>query len=159
MPAGRKHDPALDDLDMSANVSYLAAFMAVMMLPGLLIGYGLGYTNQCTEMLSIKLHWPHDQYSLYESMVGSSLVLGMSIGAVCGGKLMKIGRRRAQFVNIAIGAFGTGLTMFMNFPCLLIGRFFFGLSNGLFSSITPRYIEETCPNQIYGSLSVLFVFA
>jgi len=144
---------------MSANMGYLAWFMTTMMLPGLLIGYGLGYTNQCAEMLSVKLHWPEDKQSLNESMVGSSLVLGMSVGAVAGGWLMKIGRRKAQFVNIAIGVLGTGTTMFMNFPCLLIGRFLYGLSIGLFSSVTPRYIEETCPNHIYGSLSTLFVFA
>ena len=90
--------------------------------------------------------------------MGSSVVLGISIGAILGGKLMMIGRRRAEFVNIGLGILGLGITMFLNFPCLLIGRFLYGLSAGLIGAITPRYIEETCPNHIYGSLISFFAF-
>ena len=49
--------------------------------------------------------------------------------------------------------------MFLNLPCLLLGRFLNGLSVGLFCSITPRFIEETCPNHVYGSLIALWKFA
>ena len=91
--------------------------------------------------------------------MGSSIVLGISVGAVSGGKLMKIGRRKACFVAIATGIFGIGITMFFHMSTLIIGRLFFGLACGFFSSIVPRYIEETCPNHIYGSLGTLFVFA
>jgi len=33
------------ELDMSPNMSYLCWFMFVMMIPGYLIGYGIGYAN------------------------------------------------------------------------------------------------------------------
>jgi len=54
-------------------------------------------------------------------------VLGTTIGAVSGGKLMTIGRRiPLLFCNI-IGLFGIGLTMYFNYPAFIIGRFIFGL--------------------------------
>ena len=72
---------------------------------------------------------------------------------------MTIGRRRAMFIDVAIGTVGLGITMVAQFPALLAGRLLLGVSLGLFTTITPRYIEETCPNHIYGSLGTLFVFS
>ena len=69
----------------------------------------------------------------------------MMVGAMMGGKLMQIGRRRVQFFNIVIGLVGLGITQKFSYWTLLIGRFLFGLSTGLFSSTATRYMEETVP--------------
>ena len=92
-------------------------------------------------------------------MLGTTLVLGMTLGAVTGGKLMKIGRRRAQFINIFVGLAGAGITMEFNLTTILIGRFLFGFSSGLFSSTVPRYIEETVPTSLYDTLAPMYTFS
>ena len=53
---------------------------------------------------------------------------------------MVIGRRKALYVSIILGIIGNSITMILNYPCIIIGRFVFGISTGLFSSIVPRYI-------------------
>ena len=63
----------------------------------------------------------------------------MTLGAVSGGSLMKIGRRRAIFISSAIGLVGVLITFHMSFANLIIGRLLYGFSAGLISSITPRY--------------------
>ena len=70
----------------------------------------------------------------------------MTIGAISGGKLMTIGRRLALIICDIIGIIGVSITMDFHYPMLLCGRFIFGLSSGLMSSIIPRYIEDTVPN-------------
>jgi MFS family permease len=101
-----------------------------------------------------------------EAFLGSSVVLGMTIGAVCGGILMKIGRRKALILCCLLGIVATGVTIIprfypdnedgsndtnftLNYILMLGGRFFFGISVGLISSICPRFLEETIPNHLY----------
>lgn len=83
-------------------------------------------------------------------MIGSSLVLGMTIGAVCGGILMRIGRRRAVILVNIIGVTGCIITITpLDYTRILIGRFLLGLSVGLISSICPKMLEETIPNHLF----------
>ena len=83
----------------------------------------------------------------------------MTIGAVCGGRLMKLGRRFGVLVAIPIGLSGITITMWRNFPCLMIGRFIFGFSTGLFSAICPRYIEEVIPAHLHANILPSFCTA
>ena len=72
-------------------------------------------------------------------MIGTSVVLGMTLGAVSGGQLMKIGRRKAVIIACSFGIIGNVITNFLSFYNLIIGRLLFGFSVGLFSSMVPRF--------------------
>ena len=39
--------------------------------------------------------------------------------------------------------------MIFNFYVILVGRFIFGFSVGAFTSVAPRYVEETVPIHLY----------
>jgi MFS family permease len=77
----------------------------------------------------------------------------MTLGAVTGGKVMNIGRRNAMFVSIIIGMSGVSITMIFNFYAILIGRFLYGFSAGMFTAISSRFVEETVPIHLYETLS------
>ncbi len=83
----------------------------------------------------------------------------MTIGAIVGGILMKIGRRKSLIIICIIGIIGNLITFNFYLTTILIGRFIFGFSTGLSSSIVPRMIEETIPSHIYDSLGVTFAFS
>jgi len=72
-------------------------------------------------------------------LIGTSVVLGMTLGAVSGGQLMKIGRRKAVIIACSFGIIGNVVTNFLSFYNLIIGRLLFGFSVGLFSSMVPRF--------------------
>ena len=95
----------------------------------------------------------------FQAYLGSILVLGMTIGAVCGGLLMQIGRRKAIFMACFLGMTGISITLDLNFTALMIGRFLLGFSVGLLSTIIPRFIEETCPIEIYDSVAPTYTFS
>ena len=83
----------------------------------------------------------------------------MTIGAVSGGQLMKIGRRKAVLIACSFGIIGNVITNFLSFYNLIIGRLLFGFSVGLFSSMCPRFQEETYPSHLYDKLAPLYNFS
>ena len=91
--------------------------------------------------------------------MGGVIVLGMTIGALTGGIFIRIGSRRASLINFWIGALGIGITMIKKFDTILVGRFIFGFSIGCSTTIVPKFIEETVPNHLYGSLVTCYIFS
>mmetsp|Transcript_4389 Transcript_4389/g.7430 ORF Transcript_4389/g.7430 Transcript_4389/m.7430 type:complete len:123 (+) Transcript_4389:213-581(+) len=121
-----------------------------MNVGGLLLGYGLGYSNQVSTFFNVHFDWESaaDQ-SKYEGMIGGAVVLGMTLGAVSAGSMMKLGRRKALIGSSFVGVLGICITMVLQFYCILAGRVLFGFSCGVISALIPRFIEETVPNHLY----------
>ena len=66
---------------------------------------------------------------------------------------MQIGRRRSMFICLVIGIIGNFCTISIhNFIMIVFGRFLFGFSVGLYSSIVPRMIEETIPLHLLSTM-------
>ncbi len=57
------------------------------LLSGVTVGFAPSYTNNASAVLNAKYVWG-TRKDLYESVVGSSVVLGFCIGAAIGGKLV-----------------------------------------------------------------------
>lgn len=149
---------ANENLDMSADVCYLTAFMFVVNFLFMLSGYVVSYQNQLTKCFEIKFGWSEDEKAWKNSILGAVAIIGLTIGCLSGGSLMKIGRRQSLIIAIGIGMFGVGITasvFLLNFPLLLVGRSIFGFSSGLIASIVPKYIEETVPSQVWSSMGVI----
>jgi len=62
--------------------------------------------------------------------LGSSVVLGMIIGAVTAGNAMHGGRRRALIIDAIIGLVGCLMTQYFDFWIINLGRVLFGISSG-----------------------------
>ena len=84
----------------------------------------------------------------------------MTIGAITGGVLMKIGRRKSMFICLAIGLCGNSLTVDIDsYWLIIIGRLLFGISAGLYSSIVPKMMSETIPIHLLPMVVGSFVTA
>lgn len=86
-------------------------------------------------------------------------MLGCTIGAAFGGKLMQYGRRKAHFFACTIGIFGVVVTLLRDFQMQLLGRLTYGVAAGLQSVISPRFIEEYVPLEMCGTCIAIFSFA
>jgi len=53
----RQSQPVLDNLDKSTNKLFLTVFLITMNIPGILIGYSMGYSNQVTPCFNVKFNW------------------------------------------------------------------------------------------------------
>ena len=107
-------------------------------------------------MINAKLGWDDDS-NTKQALLGTALTLGMTIGACSGGALMKIGRRRAVLIACFFGIIGVIITSFLTFETLIIGRLIYGFSAGLFSSMCPRFLDETIPTHLYDRFAPTYV--
>ena len=151
----------LGDLNMSANRGFLAALVIFLNIPGLLVGYALGYQNQLTPCFEAKFGWADGfDKAIHNSFLGGSIMLGMTLGAVTGGIMMKIGRRRSMFICLAIGLTGNLCTIDIHsFELIIFGRFLFGISAGLYSSIVPKMFNEIIPQHLLSTVIGTFCCA
>jgi predicted MFS family arabinose efflux permease len=91
------------------NTCHLVLFMLVPVLAGIPVGYAPSYTNNASAILRAKYHY--DEKSINESIIGSSVVLGIAFGAAIGGKLVQKGRRLTLFIACAIGTVGIAINL------------------------------------------------
>ena len=172
-PIIRTSDQDEKELNWDPNWSYLLPYVFLINVNGILLGYAMAYSNPLTKTIDVKFEWGDEIEGVKQGLLGGAVTLGMTLGAVAGGMVMRIGRRKAIFYCATIGIIGTGISILpvfypdnpdgtndtnfkLNFSLFMIGRFLFGLSVGLFSSICPRYLEETIPRKQYSQLGVLW---
>ena len=65
-------------------------------------------------------------------MINVATMVGVTIGAVAGGELIRNGRRRTLFIANFIAIFSSFLVVFLNFWSICIGKFLFGIAAGMF---------------------------
>ena len=137
---------------MSANKCYLFSLLCLCLGPGFQAGYVVSYQNQLATLFEVKFGWTGTDKDVREALLGGAVMLGMTIGALIGGILMKIGRRRSMFICLAIGIAGNLISIKIdNFYMLTGGRFLYGLSSGLYTPIIPKFLEETLPSHLFAT--------
>ena len=105
-----------NNLDVSVNKLYLGTIVAILNIPGILVGYCTSYSNQVEFVLDEKFNFDTDDKQLQAaSWIGASITLGMTLGAVSGGRIIKIGRRRTLFLTICLGIIGLSITLIEDF--------------------------------------------
>jgi MFS family permease len=87
------------------------------------------------------------------------VILGMTLGAVEGGIVMAAGRRKMAIYASFIGILGVLVSLNLNLYSILIGRLLVGISIGAFSTIIPRFLEETIPSHVYDQVAATFTLS
>ena len=113
------------------------------------IGYSTASANQVTDTLNQKYGWTTEhEKSLHQSLIGTSIVVGMAIGAFTAGKVIPYGRRLSMMLANMIGIIGVCLTLIQNFYLLLLGRIIWGFSAGAQGVVSIRMIGEFVPEHM-----------
>lgn len=129
----------------------------ILNLATVLSGYCLAYHNQVGPCFSAKFGW-NDPLEIRhkQGVLGSAMVLGQMVGVICGGHLMKAGRRNALLIACFIGIFGVSLTARLNFVTICLGRFLYGTSAGIMGITGSRYVEETTPSSYFDRVAPIY---
>ena len=93
---------------------HLGVFMSIMLLSGCAQNY-IDYSNAAEALYDVQYHWDKDTAPVHQTWIASSIILGATVGAGVGGKIMQFGRRRAHFILCFSGMIGVGLTMVEDF--------------------------------------------
>lgn len=136
---------------------YLTLLVLIISLTGVLVGYAMAYQNQLNKTFYYKYKWTENNKGLWEGIIGSSVVVGMILGASGSGTVMGKGRRIAMLWASYIGIAGCIITQVTNIYALIFGRFLFGLSTGAMVCVGSKYLEETIPAKLYEVFSPLII--
>ena len=128
-----------------ANIPRLCIFTFVLGLGNIQTGFAISGNNQNAPVIRAKFGWDKEEAILYNTIISSAAVLGIVTGSLAGGNFITKGRRIAIIIFNVFSAMATALTMWLNFPAIVIGRFFYGFCCGVFSVAGPKMLDETVP--------------
>ena len=76
-------------LNMSGNPGFLWILIIILNISGVQIGYIVAYQNNLSTCFKAKFGWEDGyQTDIHNSLLGASVVVGLAIGAICGGRLI-----------------------------------------------------------------------
>jgi len=95
---------------------------------------------------------------LFEGLISSLLVLGITIGRLFGAKFVQRGRKLCLLMSIFISLVAIGAMMVLNIYIFLLARLIYGFGAGMFTAVAPRYVEECSPPQYLSLFFTIYTF-
>ena len=112
------------------------------------------YNSPLTSLIEAKYGWEtgSDESDEHFEILNIALRVGVILGSLTGGPIVKYGRRLCLIIGCAIGVVGVALTIPINFPLFVTGRFITGIAHGITTVGASRYIEEYIPLALFGTM-------
>lgn len=87
-------------------------------------------------------------------MISTAAIIGIAIGSIVGGTLVKIGRRRTIIIAQLIAIVGAAISMFTSMNTLTLGRLLLGIGAGIHNVAFSKMIYETIPSSVKSSFAM-----
>lgn len=84
----------------------------------------------------------------YSAILTGSATIGLAVGSLFGGNMIRTGRHRALVLGNFAAIIGSLMSIIANFQVICLGRFIVGLSAGMIMAASPKVIEETIPSHL-----------
>ena len=138
----------LDYNKLLPDQKYLIRLTITCLLSSMQVGAALSASSSTLSSLIKQLGWTKDNTDTNKTLLTTSSVLGVSIGAIVGGKIIAYGRRRSVLIFDVLGLLGSALSLIPNFYVILLGRLLYGFAAGVLVTACPKIVEETVPSTI-----------
>ena len=81
----------------------------------------------------MKFEWTTEsEKTFHQTLIASSNVAGLAVGAVFAGVIMKVmGRRKTLLLCCLIGSVGVCVSLYQNFWLIVLGRLIQGVASGI----------------------------
>lgn len=132
----------------AVNTQFLLFLLLTLSCGGFQMGHVIACMNQLSSTFSAKFPQYAAHPTLFSSLIGSSGIFGTTLGALSGGRIIKMGRKKTFIMANLIGFLGLSIQMIEKIPAILIGRLIYGVGCGLMSIVGPRFVEETVPDHL-----------
>ena len=96
------------------------------------------------DIISDQLDWGNDR-KLYETIVATCAIIGVTVGSLVSGEITVYGRRKALIYSNFSVFFAVGLMLIPNLEAICAGRFIQGFAGSLNLCATNMYLGETIP--------------
>ncbi|CAI2367578.1 unnamed protein product [Moneuplotes crassus] len=127
-----------------------------------LLGYAFAYFNSFETITFEQLKHFSDPVinnkDIFNSVMSGIIPGGAIFGSFMISFLVPYGRRFSLMILSLFYIVGCGITLYLNFYSLLIGRMIMGFCCGAYCTVSPLFIEEISPKQMPGTLGILNQF-
>ena len=139
---------------LKVNLGYVISYVLCNGIGVFYSSFSLAGNAQTTTIFEAKFGWSKDETILYNTIITSSAIVGLLIGSLLGGYLIKHGRRKGAILANIIGIVGAVITMVATIPFLTFGRLLVGVAAGVYNVIFPKMIVENMPVQLSQRLAM-----
>ena len=120
-----------------------------------ILGFSLNIFNSSQTCVSSILNWGHDA-EFYIALMTALGPFGALFGALLIGYLSKYyGKRTLMIYSDILTIIGGAINYYPSTINFAIGRFTLGFASGCFSILTPQYVSEFTPPEIYSKMGLL----
>ena len=112
-----------------------------------------GNTNT-TAIFEAKFGWDKDEAILYNTIISSAGIIGLTIGSILGGSLLGLGRRRTIIIAQSMAVIAACISMVTHEATLSIGRLLLGIGAGIMNVAFGKMITETIPEHIVSTFAM-----
>ena len=134
-------------------MSFTIGLILVVAIGFVQVGYSSGQWNSTSAAYSRLYGVDKSEYPYYQAGIQSITAFGSCVGSFNASKFTKYGALRCMKYNNIILLVGVLLSMYPgNVRLFSFGRFIYGISAGTFGVFVLKYINETAPIEIKGSV-------
>ena len=134
---------------------YVIAYTACYGLGTWLCAWAIAGNGQTTPVFAAKFDWDKDDTIFYNTIISSQGLIGVAIGSIKGGKLIKFGRRKTAIIAHIIAMCSSAICMYDSVFCLSLGRLILGISGGLTTMVFGKSITENFSEKLSSWLGML----
>jgi len=153
---------ALNAAKRRVNMPYLLGYVGTLLLGSIHFGFNISFYGSCFNYFAKMYQWESEDDKQTWLAVPNTLVpVGALVTSLISGSLASRGRRYVLFLGAIFAVFGVIFMSAIQMPrtdhkgssvaFLCFGRLLMGLSVGLYSSMTPSYINEVTPDHLTGA--------
>ena len=110
-------------------------------------GFAIGGNNVVGEILADQLNWG-DKADMYNTIISSSSIAGITIGSLAAGQICGIGRRKAILYSNIVVFLSTGMMLVLNLWVISVARFIQAFAAGVIMCASNLYLAETIPPKL-----------
>lgn len=156
--ANISQEPMEEDNALEVRMPYLLAFTFVYGLGMWHVTWTLAGNSQTTDVFKAKYEWTEDETITYNTIISSAGIVGLTVGCIFSGSLIKAGRRKAAIVAQTLAIIGSLVTMLGGVAFFSIGRVILGAAAGCQIILFGKSINENMPEKL-GARFAMFVNA
>ena len=130
---------------LKVNMCYALPYMLMYGLGTWYCAFAISGNGATTSVFEAKFGWTEDETILYNTIISSAGIVGLTLGSFIGGPMISNGRRKGAIIANLICIFGACICMVGNTAFLTAGRVFVGIAAGIYNVVFGKCVVENVP--------------
>ena len=129
-------------------MGYCIRYTACMGIGVWQMTFAVNGNSSTPAVFRAKLNWSHEESVFYNAIINSVGIVGIALGSILGGFLIRNGRRRTMLISQLFAILASSIAMYLSLYTLCASKVLLGMSAGIMNVAFPKMIIETIPQHL-----------